>query len=222
VIDNIIKNQMESRERRKASRHLRRAQELLNHQLFGFGVGPDKGNMASETRVPKRSNPADESNGDTEPKITIKRLEKGKNYYKKYITVTQYNAIIRMSVPGKKWEADSLYPTLDDTFTSDLHILGMYAAPVGKRNQEIGKGQVTKRLLCYGLKHLIDNNFEGVCMDSVVSAEVDQSPEDNLINKVYRPMGFKLRARMFEDEKLNKFGGLMTSTVKDIMAFCER
>ena len=43
------------RERRKASRHLRRAQELLINQLFGFGVGPDEGDMASETRVPKRS-----------------------------------------------------------------------------------------------------------------------------------------------------------------------
>ena len=90
-------------------------------------------------------------------------------------------------------------------------------------DRKIGKGQVTKGLLCHVLEHLIDNHFEGLCMDSIVSAEVDQSPGDNLINKVYSPMGFKLRSRMLdeEEEKLNEFGGLMTSTVEKIMAFCK-
>jgi hypothetical protein len=213
---------MESRNTRKASRHLRRAQELLNHQLFGFGVGSDP---EPETR--KRSHSADKPVVDTEPNINIE-----KEGEKNLITVTQRNAIIYMSVPGETWTANIVYPTLNDTFTSDVHILHMYAsnnlpiyaAPEKKRKREIGKGQVTKGLLCHVLQHLIDTNFGGIGMNSVVSAEVDESPDDKLMNKVYRPMGFELRARTYnEDEQItNATGGLMTSTVKEIMAFCER
>jgi hypothetical protein len=184
---------------RKAQKHMQRASELMNQSQLGFGVN---------------SKPAT-------PKIVYK-------YNGKQVSVSQDGAWIYIRIQEKTWkENDDWYQQLKEPVKSGLHIDEMFASDnvEDEAARIIGKGHVRKKLLCYLLRDLMEKKH--ATLDTVVSACVMDSRNDELIKKVYNPMGFELRSRGIGGRTregkltLSDTGGLMTSTVKKIIQFCE-
>ena len=70
-------------------------------------------------------------------------------------------------------------------------------------------------MLCYALTLLL--HHDRISETDVISLEADPSPNNNLINKVYIPMGFELVAETGDSIT----GGLMKSTVQEILDWCK-
>lgn len=126
--------------------------------------------------------------------------------------IFEKNAVILFDISDRTWGTDSYYITPFETFTSKLRIAGLYSRE-DKNLPPAPKGFV-RRKLCEQLQKMVDDDV--LNLDSIVALEADPSDNDDLINKVYEPMGFELKSRF----KRFPTGGLMSAKVKDIFKGC--
>ena len=130
------------------------------------------------------------------------------------VTGIQDNVRIIIQLKKNKWNTDDDHYQLKEPVRSNLNI-GEMTLINRDTVRTIDKNQIRKKLLCYLLGDLIKK--KRATLDMVVSADVDVSPNYNLIKNVFNPLGFELKGKL----KLYDTGGLMTSTVQKIITFCE-
>jgi len=126
--------------------------------------------------------------------------------------VSEKNAKILFSIIDETWETGSYYITQFEKFTSKLRIAGLYSQS-DKSKPRAPKGFV-RRKLCEQLQKMVDDDV--LNNESIVALEADPTVNDNLIKKVYEPMGFELKSRYKDFET----GGLMSAKVEDIFKWC--
>lgn len=124
---------------------------------------------------------------------------KGKNAY--LMIVLQKDTFKKKSYPSLKKQS----------ITSDLRIAGLYSKK--NKNKQRAPKNFTRKMLCYALETLVEQ--KRITKNNIVSLEADPSPNNNLIKKVYLPMGLKLQQ---QDD--NQSGGVMTASVKTILNWC--
>lgn len=119
-----------------------------------------------------------------------------------------------MSVLKKKecWDNED-YPKLKESFFSDLRLTDFYSRI--DKNYERSPPGVAKKLLLYALQNIIMTYQK----DRIIVAEVDFSPENDLVNKVYIPMGFIMLSPMKGYDELypNGAGGLMVAKIREVV-----
>ena len=126
--------------------------------------------------------------------------------------ISEKNAKILFSIIDETWETNTHYVTEFEPFKSQLRIASLYSQH-DKRKPRAPKGFIRRRL-CEQLQKMVDDNV--LNLDSIVVLEADPSENDNLIKKVYEPMGFELKSRYKDFET----GGLMSAKVKDVFKWC--
>lgn len=131
---------------------------------------------------------------------------------KKTLEITGKNAHIYIVIEKEKFTKKQ-YKMIKVPFTSSIRIAGLYSRQ-DEKNPRAPKNY-TRKMLCYGLYLLLQHNI--IYKTDIISLEADPSDNNNLVNKVYIPMGFKLVAKT-ED---NISGGLMKSNVKTILSWCK-
>lgn len=129
----------------------------------------------------------------------------------KSLEITGRNAQVFI-VLGKETFTNKQYKELKKNITSQLRIAGLYSRKDEKKPSAPKK--YTRKMLCYALTLLL--HHDRISETDVISLEADPSPNNNLINKVYIPMGFELVAETGESIT----GGLMKSTVQEILDWC--
>jgi len=129
----------------------------------------------------------------------------------KTLEITSRNAKVFI-VLQKETFTKKQYDLLKKPLKSSIRISGLYSKE-NKKQPRAPKGY-TRKMLCYGLYLLLEHGR--VTEDDVISLEADPSDNNNLVEKVYKPMGFELVAATSETIT----GGLMTSNVKTILAWC--
>lgn len=129
----------------------------------------------------------------------------------KTLEITSRNAKVFI-VLQKETFTKKHYNLLKKQVKSSIRISGLYS----KENEEKPRAPkgYTRKMLCYGLCLLLQHGR--VTEDDVISLEADPSDNNNLVEKVYKPMGFELVAATSETIT----GGLMTSNVKTILSWC--
>lgn len=128
------------------------------------------------------------------------------------LEITGRNAQVFI-VLGKETFTNKQYKELKKNITSQLRIAGLYSCKDKKKPSAPKK--YTRKMLCYALTLLL--HHDRISETDVISLEADPSPNNNLINKVYIPMGFELVAETGDSIT----GGLMKSTVQEILDWCK-
>lgn len=92
-------------------------------------------------------------------------------------------------------------------FTSDVRIshFHSYSGPKG----------LMKEVLCESLKWLLSMYY--IRLDDTITIEADRAPDDALIEKVYKPMGFRLVSRRIGENT----GGLMRAQIYTLIEWCQ-
>lgn len=130
---------------------------------------------------------------------------------KNFLEINSRNAKVFIVIEKETFTKNQ-YQELKKSVQSSLRISGLYSK-VDEKKPRAPKGYVRK-MLCYGLYLLLEH--DRITLDNVISLEADPSPNDDLVTKVYQPMGFELIAPT--DKTIT--GGLMTSNVRTILSWC--
>lgn len=131
-----------------------------------------------------------------------------------YIEVKKNPASVFVVVKNEKWTSSStLYNEITQPFTSAARISHMSANEYGI-GERAAKG-IASRLLCIAMCILILN--DKMTPRSIVVAEIDQSINDQLLQKVYTPLGFHLVSRFDSD----RTGGLVKTYTRTIISKCK-
>jgi hypothetical protein len=131
---------------------------------------------------------------------------------KNTLEITGKNAQIYIVIEKEKFTKKQ-YKLIKEPFTSSIRIAGLYSRQDEKKPR--APKNYTRRMLCYGLYLLLQHNI--IYKSDIISLEADPSDNNNLVNKVYIPMGFQLVAKT----ENNISGGLMKSNVKTILSWCK-
>lgn len=132
---------------------------------------------------------------------------------KSTLEITGRNAQVFI-VLGKETFTKKHYKELKENVTSQLRIAGLYSQKNEKKPSAPKK--YTRKMLCYALTLLLHHNH--ISETDIISLEADPSPNNNLINKVYIPMGFELVVETGDGFT----GGLMKSSVQQILLWCKK
>lgn len=149
----------------------------------------------------------------------MKTLQENKFYQENYkitlqsnfLDITVDNAKVGITLQTDIFKKNNYYK-LKENVVSQLRINSLYSR-VNKEKPRAPKN-LTRKMLCYGLLLLIKKGR--IHLNNIISLEADPSDNNNLINKVYIPMGFTLEAMDIENE-----GGLMSAKVSTILNWCE-
>lgn len=128
-------------------------------------------------------------------KATLTNKMKGKDYFKdeyqikkkgSCLTIQAKNAFVVLVVKNETFQ-DS-YINVPKHFCSNVRISCLYRQH--DENKPPAPQNFTRKMLCYGLFYLYERG--SIKKNSIISLEADSSPNNNLVNKVYIPMGFKI------------------------------
>jgi len=109
---------------------------------------------------------------------------------KKYISIKDKNAYVGIVIKPD-------YYHYCNNIQSDLRIC-VYNAQQNKKIERAPPGHI-KKLLIEALS-IIDRHFPSICCDaSIVAVEADDSPNNDLVTKVYEPLGFKEKTKWIEN-----------------------
>ena len=159
---------------------------------------------------------------------TIKKTKQTRRFKQRSIEITSTgdaykfesgNALVVLVVKTEKWSGGKYhwYPD-NNNLVSDLRVSGLYAqSDIEKPRETQG---VARALLCHGLQYLI--NEAKIGPETIIALEAAQSPNDDLVNKVYIPMGFELISRGHDGDGPETTGGLMSAKVSTITDWCSR
>ena len=145
-----------------------------------------------------------------------KKNKNGKTTYS--ISMTYHNALVELVLNDERW-TPKMYYQLTKPIVSNLRISRIYSQ-IDKTKKRAPKLFVRK-LLCHLLKLIQTNKkFEkfNFTENSVVVLEADGSDNNDLVKKVYEPMGFTMLSSDESSEKdyPGEAGGLMMSHIKTI------
>lgn len=131
----------------------------------------------------------------------------------KILEITGRNAKVVISIE-KEIFTKKQYKFLEKSLESNIRVAGLYSK-YDENKSRAPKGY-TRKMLCYGLYLLLEHGL--INLNDIISIEADPSPNNNLVNKVYIPMGFEMVAKTSETIT----GGLMKSNVKRILSWCNK
>ena len=146
--------------------------------------------------------------------MTSSVLQKYEEKIKTKMEMLYNNAFVQLVLDDEIWTKESYY-NLKESFKSNVRLCAYYSQK-NKNKDKSPKGQV-KEMLYYLLNKLISKyNYN---KDSIIVIEADGSDNNELIKKVYEPMGFTfLSADKFaEKDWPGGAGGLMMSTIGIIL-----
>lgn len=127
-----------------------------------------------------------------------------------YLIMTQGNARVSILVNQEVWCDDDGYADCD-IFRSSARLTELYAR-YNDAMPRAPKG-LARRMLCLGLGTLLEEGF--VHPEGILVLEADESDDDLLVKRVYRPMSFDVVGR-------EKYGtALMFSVIRDVLRWCE-
>lgn len=140
--------------------------------------------------------------------------------------LTKDNARVHLMIQKETWGIDDNYNI--EPFVSDIRIAALYKQY--DKNVIPAPTLLTRKLLCIGLRRLLNDRNSGIKKKSIIVLEADPSKNDNLIKKVYLPMYFELIApgegvEYNSNNNTNNYkdfgkGGLMKSTVGRTIQWC--
>lgn len=145
-----------------------------------------------------------------------------KDFYKKdysilldknTLEITSENSKVIFSIEKEVFTKKE-YKLLKKPVKSNIRIAGLYSR-YNEKKKRTPKGY-TRKILCYGLYLLLDHGR--IHLDDIITCEADPSENNNLVNKVYLPMGFEMVAPTSEVIT----GGLMQSNIRTILSFCNK
>ena len=154
---------------------------------------------------------------DKSYKIEMKPI--GKIYT---LTISAKNASVGFTIKKEKFSG---YTDIPKNFVSDFRLNSLYKQ-VNKK-QPPAPQKFTRKMLCYGLCYIL-HNISTVNLHSIISLEADPSPNSNLINKVYIPMGFTVVGYQIEQQQQQQqqqqYGSaaLMCASVDTILSWCNK
>jgi hypothetical protein len=136
-------------------------------------------------------------------------------------TMDYKSAHISITIKNKKWSATSgvfYYPTLIDKagkYSCDIH-LDLLFSNSNTLQPKVERG-ITRKMFCWMLDAFLKSGK--INNNSIISLEAMSSTNNNLVKKVYIPMGFKMIAPSHGDKVHG--GGLMMSSVKKVLKWCD-
>ena len=104
------------------------------------------------------------------------------------------------------------YPNVPDNFYSDIRIFFLYRQE--KPEEAPAPKNYTRRMLCYGLLYCIEQGF--VNKNSIITVKAEHSENDELLKKIYIPLGFRVITVDTDDDTT-----LMKSTVGRLLSWCD-
>jgi hypothetical protein len=153
------------------------------------------------------------------------KIKKGKGF----LIIEAKNAYVVLSVKNETFK-DS-YKNVPKHFCSNVRICGLYRQH--DKNKPPAPQNFTRKMLCYALFYLYERG--SINKNSIISLEADSSPHNNLVNKVYIPMGFKItgvwsvsqqqqeqqeqQQQQQQQQQWSSF--LMSTTVDTILSWCK-
>ena len=169
---------------------------------------------------------SDENTTNTFEKTEISEFEdynltfqekKRKNEPKFYLlSMSSQNAVVDLVIKNEEWREDY---SLSESFKSNLRISRIYSR-VDKTKKRAPKFFVRK-MLCYLLKKIMNKeNVFNLKLNpkSIIVLEADGSKNDDLVNKVYKKMGFVLIAKnIYEEDDYPGTGGLLQSNIETVL-----
>ena len=153
------------------------------------------------------------------------KIKKGKDF----LIIEAKNAYVVLSVKNETFQ--DTYKNVPKHFCSNVRICGLYRQH--DKNKPPAPQNFTRKMLCYALFYLYERG--SINKNSIISLEADSSPHNNLVNKVYIPMGFKItgvwsvsqqqqeqqeqQQQQQQQQQWPSF--LMSTTVETILSWCK-
>lgn len=134
------------------------------------------------------------------------------NFSKNELEISGLNALVFIFLQEETFTKKN-YPMLEKQVTSSIRICGLYSKV--DKNKPRSPKKYSRKMLCYGLHLLLLHGR--ISLSDTISLEADPSENNNLVEKVYVPMGFQLVAQTSPEVKT---GGLMISDVETILSWC--
>ena len=130
-----------------------------------------------------------------------------------HLNLSGKNARVVLNIEiEKKEDYIDWYPNLPDDFYSDIRIHFLYRRE--KDEEAPAPKDYTRKMLCYGLLYCIEQGF--VNKNSIITVMAEHSKNDELLKKVYIPIGFKVITVDKDDDTT-----LMKSTVGRLLSWCD-
>ena len=130
-----------------------------------------------------------------------------------HLNLSGKNARVVLNIETeKKEDYIDWYPNLPDDFYSDIRIHFLYRRE--KDEEAPAPKDYTRKMLCYGLLYCIEQGF--VNKNSIITVMAEHSKNDELLKKVYIPIGFKVITVDKDDDTT-----LMKSTVGRLLSWCD-
>lgn len=134
------------------------------------------------------------------------------NLSKDELEISGLNALVFIFLKEETFTKQH-YPMLEKQVSSSIRICGLYSKV--DENKPRSPKKYSRKMLCYGLHLLLLHGK--ISISDIISLEADPSENNNLVEKVYIPMGFHLVAQTSPEVKT---GGLMISDVRTILSWC--
>ena len=129
-----------------------------------------------------------------------------------HLNLSGKNARVVLNIETeKKEDYIDWYPNLPDDFYSDIRIHFLYRREIDE--EAPAPKDYTRKMLCYGLLYCIEQGF--VNKNSIITVMAEYSKNDELLKKVYIPIGFKVITVDKDDDTT-----LMKSTVGRLLSWC--
>lgn len=124
------------------------------------------------------------------------------------------NAFIQLVLDDETW-TKKLYYNLKKSFKSNVRLCAYYSQK-NKHKKKAPKGQIEDMFHYLLIKLISKYNYN---KESIIVIEADGSDNNELIKKVYEPMGFTFLSadKSAEKDWPNGAGGLMISTIETIL-----
>ena len=155
---------------------------------------------------------------DNSYKIELKSLGRNQS-----LTISAKNASVGFTIKKEKFTG---YTDIPKNFISDFRLNSLYKQ-VDKEKPPAPQ-KFTRKMLCYSLCYIL-THIPSINLHSIISLEADPSPNSNLINKVYIPMGFtvvgyQLEQQQQQQQQQQQYGkaALMCSSVDTILSWCHK
>ena len=137
-----------------------------------------------------------------------------KDYAKDILIVEGKNAEVMLYIKDRKKEDYKNYANLPIDFGSNIHLASLYRRidedlPPAPKNY-------TRRMLCYALLYCIKQKY--IRQDyAYITLEAEYSKNDELIKKVYIPMGFEVVGKQKNSDLT-----LMRSRIEKLLYWCHK
>lgn len=132
-----------------------------------------------------------------------------------HITIKAKNAYVHLVVKNETYDGNGGYSGYNGfnikNYHSNVRVSSLYRRKNQKKPQAPQK--FTRKMLCYAITYLCEHGM--INNDSIIALEPDPSPNNNLVNKVYIPMGFQIIGILHPGVYL------MSSNIRTTLSWCD-